>query len=486
MTLLSSLHTTRGRFLAAVATVLLVGACRDATVPDLNNPQEAEFTRLTDRSQLQAVARGLIDQDRQSYATQVLFDEIMGRDLYRVDPAESRFITRLLGTSISNSDFIGNSVWTAPYRTARTVDFFLTSLDNTEPSFLPVLSAGEKAAATGYAQTIKALQLLRVIEQRDRNGAAVQTNAETIVPIRCEPAVLAYVGALLDTAAGNLIVAGATPFPFTLPAGFTGFTTPDAPGSRNDFLGFNRGLKARVEIYRGFQPLEDAGNSTTAPDQARLTAALSAMDSSFYSPTFTRGALDAGVYHTFATGQGETVNPLVDVGVFRANPRVVSEAEVGDQRVQSKVDTSSANQVRTLADVSSRYLVKFPGAPTDRLALLKNGELVAERALILWGQNQDAAALTLVNGIRSAAGLGPVVPADHQALLREILKQLRYEVLFESPVRWTMYRSLGILPELGRERATTNPVFAGNNPIARYPIPNAEAVARNGDIACRP
>jgi hypothetical protein len=460
----------------ALAGLLAASACRDVTVPDLNNPQQADITNLTDRSQIQAVARGIADQDRQTYATQVLFDQIIGRNLYRIDPAETRFITRLLGTSLSNSDFIGASGWNGPYRTARTVDLFISAVKSS--TLVPALSAQEQAGAIGYAQTLKALQYIRIIEQRASNGAPINTVTDTLVPIRCEPAVLAYISALLDSAATNLTAAGTTAFPFTLPAGFAGFTVPDAPGTFNDFMGFNRALKARNELYRGLLPLETAQDSTAAPDATRLGVALRAIDSSFYSPTFTRGGLDAGLYHTFTTGEGETVNPLVDVGVFRVNPKVVAAAEPGDQRIQAKVDTSSSNVTRSSSGVSSKYLVKFPNAPTDRLAFLKNGELVLERALILWGLNRDAEALALVNGVRSAAGLTtPLVITNHAALRHEILRQIRFETLFESEVFWTLARSTGTLnTELGQERS--------NNPIARFPIPSAENVARSGKIAC--
>jgi hypothetical protein len=478
MTPISFLKSRHGRALVAVAGALFASACRDVTVPDLNNPQQSDITNLTDRSQIQAVARGIADQDRQTYATQVLFDQIISRNLYRIDPAESRYITRLLGASLSNSDFIGSSGWNGPYRTARTVDLFIGAVKKPSSAIVPALSTQEQAAAIGYAQTLKALEYIRIIEQRGSNGAPINTITDTLVAIRCQPAVLAYISSLLDSAATNLTAAGTTAFPFTLPAGFAGFTTPDAPGTFNDFLGFNRGLKARVELYRGLQPLEVGQDSTAAPDQTRLQVALRSIDSSFYSPTFTRGGLDVGVYHTFTTGQGETVNPLVDLGVFRANPKVVAAAEKNDQRITAKIDTSSANVTRSLSGVSSNYLIKYPGAPTDRLALLKNGELVLERALILWGLGRDAEALTLVNGVRSAAGLTtPLTITDHNALRHEILRQIRFELLFESEVYWTLARATGTLnTELGQERKL--------NPLARFPIPSAENTARSGKIAC--
>jgi hypothetical protein len=52
-----------------------------------------------------------------------------------------------------------------------------------------------------------------------------------------------FVSSLLDTADAHLAAGGAS-FPFALPPGFTGFSTPTT------FRQFNRALKARVEVYR--------------------------------------------------------------------------------------------------------------------------------------------------------------------------------------------------------------------------------------------
>ena len=276
----------------------------------------------------------------------------------------------------------------------------------------------------------------------------------------------------------DLRAAGVTPVPFAMPAGWAAFSVADASGT-TDLAGLAEALKAKVEMYRGFLPLNTAGPSGT-PTAANLQAALTALDASFYNPVGTRAGLDAGVFHTYTTGAGETVNPFSDRSVNYANPKVITEgAEVGDLRVQAKVDTSSSIALKTVQDESSRYLLKQPSLPTDPIAVLRNEELVLIRAEILWGLNRDAEAIQMINLVRQAASLPPKLATDfatHGDLLRGILKEKRYSLLFESASRWVDYRMFGILSELGTE--------AGNNPIPRLPIPQAEADARSGSITC--
>ena len=161
---------------------------------------------------------------------------------------------------------------------------------------------------------------------------------------------------------------------------------------------------------------------------------------------------------------------------------ITEGAEAGDVRIAAKIDSSAAATLLSNGTgatlISSRYRVRYPATPSDRLALLKNGQLVLNRALILWGLRRDAEALQMVNVVRQGAGLPAITaPATRRGLLDAILKEKRYEVLFESPDRWLDYRMLGILNSLGTER--------GNAPIATFPIPNNESVARNGNITCQ-
>jgi hypothetical protein len=325
---------------------------------------------------------------------------------------------------------------------------------------------------------MKALQYLRLIELRDDNGVPIITGGDALAPIRCKPTVLTYISVLLDSANTELVAAGDTPVPFQMPAGWAAFSVADGAG-RTDLRGLALALKAKVEMYRGFIPLQTAGPSGT-PTAANLQAALLAVDQSFYVATSTRAGLDVGVYHTYATGAGETTNPFADRSVNYTNPRVITEgAETGDLRVQAKVDTSSSIALQEVQNVSSRYKIKQPSLPTDPIAVLRNEELVLVRAEILWGLGRDLEAIDMINLVRAAAGLAPKTAANFPTrgdLLRGILKEKRYSLLFEGASRLVDYRMFNILTELGKE--------AGNDPIPRLPIPQAEADARSGNIAC--
>ena len=75
----------------------------------------------------------------------------------------------------------------------------------------------------------------------DRRGHA--TRARLRLPFVTNAEAWDHVIALLDQGVTEL--QGGAAFPFTLPAGFTGFNTPAT------FLKFNRALRARVAVYRG-------------------------------------------------------------------------------------------------------------------------------------------------------------------------------------------------------------------------------------------
>ena len=72
------------------------------------------------------------------------------------------------------------------------------------------LSDKEKSAAIGFAQVVKALEYLRLIELRDDNGIPITTGGDALAPIRCKPAVLTAISALLDSAITDLTSAGPT------------------------------------------------------------------------------------------------------------------------------------------------------------------------------------------------------------------------------------------------------------------------------------
>ncbi len=450
---------------AAVTTAALLVGCSDPLIPDYNNPQLPAV--IPSRDQLQNQVTGLIAGDREQHAFFILVLETMGRDAYRIDGADPRYIQMPLGT-FSPGAFLVDFTWNSTYRTIAGAQRLSEGVENS-----PVFTAQEKAAAKGFAGTMQALQYIKAIETRGDQGVPIASGTGALDPIRCEPAVLAYISGLLDNAATDLAAGGAT-LPFTLPSGFTGFTTPAT------FLQFNRALAAKVHIYRGFQAYRTTGNPVNA---AELNAALTALDGSFYSPL--PADFRDGVYHTYSTASGDLQNGNFNRAVYRANPKVLSEAEAGDQRL-SKVEQDPSFALAlpgTPPSAASDIIFLNITGPLTPLPIIIDEELVLMRAEALWGLNRDAEALALVNIVRQNYGLGQRLITSFPTrldILREILKQKRYSLLFESGDRAVDYRMFGLWTELGKE---LQPPVDGPQVI---PFPSAEINARNNDLTCSP
>lgn len=459
-----------GRFIrrlavAALPAVVLLGlGCSDPLIPDYNNPQLPPV--IPSKDQLQNQIIGLVAGDREQHAFFILVLETMGRDAYRIDGADPRYIQMPLG-NFSPGAFLVDFTWNSTYRTILGAQLLAQGVEGS-----PALTAQEKAASQGVARTIQALEYIKLIESRDSLGLPITFGQETVDPIRCKPAVLTYISALLDSAATNLAAGGST-FPFTLPAGFAGFTTPAT------FLQFNRALAAKVLIYRGFVAYKTAGNPV---DATQLNAAVAALDASFYSPTPANFRI--GVYHRYSTSSGDLQNSNFDQSTIRANPKVVNEAEAGDLRL-SKIEQDPAHQKAlpgTPPSAQSDIIFLNISGPLTPLPIIINEQLVLMRATALWGLNRDAEALVLINLVRQNSGGLPVRTLasfpTRLDIVREILKQKRYSLLFESGDRIVDYRMFGLYSELGMELA---PPVPGPQVI---PYPSAEINARNNDLTC--
>jgi hypothetical protein len=467
MTRTTFMHT---RIAALVLGLLALGACSDPTDPSLNNPSQSEFTTVTDPAQVQNFVIGVLTGDRGVLDNEIMYGEIIGRDLYNTTGAEPRFTTSLLGPRVPGIDpsgFLGTGVW--PYDVIHLADIAVHAIDSAAPV---VLSDEAKAGAKGVIRTVKAMEYTRAIETRDTTGIPINTDLPNleVAPISCKADVLAYIAALLDSAAVDLAGGGAS-FTFTMPRGFTGFDTPAT------FLTFNRALAAKIDIYRGFQNYA----ASKAIDAAALTSALAEIDSSYL--VLDASQLDLGPQHTYSTIAGDATNPLFEdpsTAVLRVNPRVVDEAEAGDRRVANAVTTGSPVSRN---GVSSNLLYQVYPSNTSAIPLLPNKELILMKAEIEWGLGQYGDALDLSNFIRqNDGGLAPASAAlatQPDSLLTEILRQKRYSLLFESAARWIDARMFGRLTGnppagLGQER--------DNDPIAVFPLPQSELDARPGGI----
>jgi len=164
----------------------------------------------------------------------------------------------------------------------------------------PCSDAQDKPATAGFVQTIRPCHTPGPRNAR-HTGAPIDVDVDPTgppAPLRCRNDVLAYVAALLDTAATNLS-AGGTTFPFALPPGFAGFDTPGSSASST--AGWRQS-----DVYLAFRGYETSGLSvqSTPPTSIRPGGLDQAR---FMMQT---DQLDVGAAHSYSTATGDALNGL--------------------------------------------------------------------------------------------------------------------------------------------------------------------------------
>jgi hypothetical protein len=447
------------RTLALIAGLgLAATACKDSTgVPDLNNVSAEAISGGLTRASTGLLVNGLLNSSRAELDSRYLvFTETMARDFYRLDNAESRYISEIVGGPADFSAFTGGGAFSNMYVTIRSANTILNALPTSTG-----LTPAEISATKGLVETFKALAAYRVLETRDSLGIAIDVNHPIDDPpagFVCKPNALAYISALLDTAATDL-AAGGNAFPFALPPGFTSngnFSTPTS------FLQVNKGLKGKVELYRALDH--------SKPTPGSLATALTALNASFIDPT---GSMDKGIYNTYSTAANETTNPLADANIY-LNPAVGDSIQAGDKRASKIITVAS----KTLNGVTSKY--KTPatdpaGALTQPIAIMKNSELLLLRAQVKIEQGDLVGATADINAVRVAdGGLAPIaVPASKSAAISAVLYEKRYSLLGESAQRFVDLRAYSRLNATYLKKETSADIFQ-----TTLPIPKRELDAR--------
>lgn len=449
----NAIRTVVRRAAGLALAVTALNACKDTAVPDLNNPSLEGIITNPTRAQVETMARGILDGNRTSQGGYIRDLEIIGRDAYDLDGSDPRWVTELL-INLDPGGF-GARHWGDRYRNVKSANVLISAVATSA-----ALTATEKSATTGFAQTIKALDLLAVEQARDTAGIAADagTSPDVLAPIICRDNALLRISSLLDSAKTALL-AGGSAFPFPLPGGFAGFDTPAS------FVKFNRAIKARTELLLG------------PTGTGHYTNALTALSESFVDTT---ASLDLGVYHFYSLAAGDQGNGLAqDTATtnFRAHPSVRGDAEPGDERVARKTAISS---VKGFQGVSSNVVFTVYDSPTSPIPIVRNEELILLRAEANIGLGNVAAAMRDINYVRvHSAGLPPKTTiTTATAALTQLLYEKRYSLLWESGSRWVdarLYGKLGTLP-LDQPTHKVHPNFQ---------IPTAEVLARGGSIRCQ-
>ncbi len=446
------------RILIALS-VLVSGAC-NFDIADPNNP--GPIGTDPSPSQVGAAVTGIIIASRAPVGFWNLISGILGREAYRFDGSEPRYISELLHGPLDPGDGFGGGQWAGEYTAIRST-YQLIDVIGTATAY----SAADQNAVRGFAETMQAYEFLMVVMARSQDSIPVavdQPLTASPAPFVSNDSAFGYVSGLLDAADGHL-ASGGTTFPngVTLPSGFAGF---DAPAT---FRKFNRALKAAVEVYRG---------SLGCGAPCYTTAKTLLESGSTFVDTSASADLQAGVYFNFSTNPGDAANPLFQnpqTGENHVNPRVVDSADFNggaiDKRVTAKVVSRST---QTTDSLTSAYGWIRYGNSNAPVPIIKNEELVLLRAEANNALGNGLLAAADVNYIRvNSGGVLPIagLGAQSQAqILGAILHERWYSLLYEGH-RWFDLRRTGRLGAFLLDRP-------GDQVFSTLPVPLGEVQAR--------
>jgi len=462
---------------AAVTSVALaaMAGCNvdQLNVPNLNSPTP-EGLAGDPLGGIQVAVNGIVFQNRSSAAGFNIGVGILGRESYNYTASEPRnTLGWLQGPRLLSSGFAGVSNWAPRYVNLRNIFNFVKQVEATT-----ALTAQQKQAALGFAQTMEALELLQLIVTRDTIGIPIEMQEDPafVAPFVTRDSAYAYIVGRLDAAKTNLATAG-TSFGFTLNTLFGGgvaLTTPAA------LLQFNRALYTRVQVYRATLGLTACG----AGGATCFNAALTALGESFFNAGAASTAdLARGVSWIYSTAAGDATNALNQSASAFLAAHVSWEADAPrkadgspDNRYTAKIrrEATSLSPPAGVAGRATPY--RFAHFPTldSPLPIIRNEELLLLRAEIHLGLGQTANAIADIDRIRSiSGGLGPsgLTPAStRDAIVTELLLQRRYSLALEGH-RWMDVRRYG--------RLNTLPIDDPTHFVAPVlPVPQADCLFR--------
>jgi hypothetical protein len=446
----------------ALLSLLLVGGCDDIDVGDLNNPGLENLQESPTRAGILNLATGIQIGSRYTMGNQngyLALLGILGRELYNFDANDPRYITEMLiGPLDPGSPAFGGNLYQNFYASIRTGNILLQAMNNLTPTdALSGLTPAEREGLLGYVQTMQAYDYLRLINTRDENGIPLDVNIDPTgapAPIATKAEAFTRITELLEEAVTHLNAAGAT-FPFGFSPGFAGFDTPPT------FIQFNRALRARVAAYLG-----------------DWNGVLTALSGSFVNSA---APLTLGVYHSFSTTAGDSLNNLFDptARAIVAHPSLATDAQLQgggqpDQRFLTKTALlPAAKSAQGLA--SDRAMNVYTG-PSAGVPIIRNEELILLRAEANINLNQPGLAVPDLNEIRAEAGNLPAYSGglDQASLINELLYNRRYSLLFEGH-RWIDLRRYNLLNTLPQDVTALGPALRFN----RFPFPTNECLARD-------
>ena len=397
---------------------LLFSSCEKyEEIGNENNPVVEDYTSTNTLDDLILVSRGIEASMRIDLNFYIETVGAVGREFYDLNGADPRYTGELLGAQggpLDPGGFLTTRSYSARYRAVKMCNLLIDGLSTTTAT----LSNEERNGFLGYAETIKAYALLLNANTQYQNGIRVDVaDADNLGPFLSYSESLGAIQSLLTSAADRLSNAELL---YTPTSAFSGFQS--AAGMRQ----LNKAIAARVAIYQNDKP-----------------AALAALQESFMD---LNGDLNTGFYHSY---DENVTNPLFNASndEIMAVASFITDAELNDSRLNKVISATAV----TVDGLTGDHRVNvYPDALDDAI-LIRNEELILIYAEANIGSN-NLEAISALNIIRNAAGVGPYLGGiDDASLVTELLHQRRYSLFYEGH-RWVDIRRYDRLNELDIDR----------------------------------
>jgi len=421
---MKTIRTNKTLKILPMIAVLFWAGCEDLDFPDPNNPTDETATIQTLVTGAEAVMR----QDLGVYLRDLL---VVGREAYYLEPADPRYTGELLHGPIDPGGFLCYRPWQTAYKVIANCETIMGS-------------ANADAGAIGVAQTLHAYSLMRLVYLWDESGARLNYDGDINAAVATKAEVLAKIESLLDAGYSDLNSAGSA-FSFSLSSGFDGFDTPAA------FALFNRGLRARVAVHQ-----DDWSAAQTALDNCSAWA--------------TSSDPDEGVYHAFSSGANDHGNemyedPTATTIKLVVHPTFYTDADAGDSRVSDNVVVRADT---IIYDELESYLApNLYSSSYDPVPIMRAVELQLLQAEVHIGNSDYSSAETIMNTIRTAAGVASYSGTDASNAVDRVLHEKRYSLFLEGH-RLADMRHYGKTDELPIDRPDRG------DTIVTFPIPETE------------
>lgn len=406
--------------------ILAFSSCEIDTIVDPNGPSLEGIETNATIGELRTVVAGVESLMRQEIAFYYDVLGIVGREWYFFTNSDPRYTGELLGkaqSTLDNAGFYGTRPYAGRYRVILNTNILIRAVNNSSAD----LTAQEKNGFIGFARTMEAYSLLLALNMQYTNGIRTDvSDPDNLGGFKDFPTALGNISTILDDADGLLNNAGSE-FAFPLSSGFAGFDTPASLSQ------FNRGIKARVEMYRG-----------------NKAAVLTALSSSFMDMA---GNLDTGPSHFYSEAGSDEPNQMFRTPdqseALIAHPSHITDIQPGDDRINKVTLRPSGS--RTLDGLSGDYDVTIWSSFASPLVIMRNEELILLQAEGNIGSNNPAA-VTALNVIRNAHGLANYSGATTDAALEDELLYNRRYSLFGEAHRWIDMRRYNRLNSLPLDR----------------------------------